>query len=304
MIHVLLPLVLLGLLFWLDRRRNPASVPKNRGPATPLPAGLQFRSRVTTSVAEPGWEGYGSSAVAVAGCASSPGENRLGFVSPRRGSCRDLQLQYGGERDCAWACLGEGDCAEICPEGAIRMEQGLPRIDAERCTGCGECVTSCPRGVLHLLPSDAQVHVRCASADPLLKRQDLCSLGCRESGRCLDNRFTEHAVQARDGRRVIDLSRSRNLAPLIGLCPTESFADRIPHRPWFTVNERCTGCGDCLSSCPVEHCITQDGGAAGLGLRARIDPERCVGCGLCVPFCGEAAIRVVGAIGYGFRDEG
>jgi len=78
--------------------------------------------------------------------------------------------------------------------------------------------------------------------------------------------------------------------------------DRAPHRPWFTVNESCTACGDCLPLCPVPGCIVPAGEAADTPVgtrRVRIVAETCTGCGLCLPACAPQAIRVVGALGYG-----
>lgn len=51
-------------------------------------------------------------------------------------------------------------CAEICPEGALRIRP-LPRglaevaIDPDRCTGCGDCLAVCPADALILVEEDA-----------------------------------------------------------------------------------------------------------------------------------------------------
>jgi NAD-dependent dihydropyrimidine dehydrogenase PreA subunit len=101
---------------------------------------------------------------------------------------------------------------------------------------------------------------------------------------------------------VLHHDRSANLLPLLSLCPSGTFVDRIPHRPWFTVNDHCTGCGDCLPRCPEPGCILPAGEPAATPVgtrRVRIVPEACTGCGLCLPACPPQAIRVVGALGYG-----
>lgn len=41
-------------------------------------------------------------------------------------------------------CSGCGECAEICPVDAIKMEEDLPVVDREWCIGCGVCATVCP----------------------------------------------------------------------------------------------------------------------------------------------------------------
>ena len=52
-------------------------------------------------------------------------------------------------------CRGCGKCADICPEGAVSIEEisrgtGLSCIEAEFCTGCGSCVAKCPTGAIRL----------------------------------------------------------------------------------------------------------------------------------------------------------
>lgn len=43
----------------------------------------------------------------------------------------------------------EPHCAAACPNGALRLENGIVRTHAERCTGCGCCVKACPAGMIH-----------------------------------------------------------------------------------------------------------------------------------------------------------
>lgn len=40
-------------------------------------------------------------------------------------------------------CL-EHPCMEVCPKGAIHMEQGHSVIDEEKCIKCGKCIAACP----------------------------------------------------------------------------------------------------------------------------------------------------------------
>jgi len=40
-------------------------------------------------------------------------------------------------------CVACGNCAEVCPEDAITIEE-TAEIDKELCIGCGECMTVCP----------------------------------------------------------------------------------------------------------------------------------------------------------------
>jgi pyruvate ferredoxin oxidoreductase gamma subunit len=43
-------------------------------------------------------------------------------------------------------------CSEFCPDGAIRVEDGRPRIDYDHCKGCLVCVAQCPPHAIATLP--------------------------------------------------------------------------------------------------------------------------------------------------------
>ena len=41
-------------------------------------------------------------------------------------------------------CTGCGACVAVCPEDAVRIEEGVAVTDRERCSACGACVSTCP----------------------------------------------------------------------------------------------------------------------------------------------------------------
>ena len=54
------------------------------------------------------------------------------------------------------ACIGCGDCIEICttkaiPELLIGLYSHLLEIDKSKCNGCGECVSICPHNAIKLV---------------------------------------------------------------------------------------------------------------------------------------------------------
>ncbi|MBQ9130298.1 MAG: 4Fe-4S binding protein, partial [Clostridia bacterium] len=49
---------------------------------------------------------------------------------------------------CKVGCIGCRICEKCCPEGAIRVENGLAVIDQDKCTGCGLCQNKCPRSII------------------------------------------------------------------------------------------------------------------------------------------------------------
>ena len=43
---------------------------------------------------------------------------------------------------------GRGQCAKVCPKGAITVENNLSKIDPEKCIKCGLCAAKCPTGAI------------------------------------------------------------------------------------------------------------------------------------------------------------
>ena len=65
-------------------------------------------------------------------------------------------------------CTQCGLCAEVCPEEAIDLREGVYVIKPERCTLCGMCMDECPDGVMF----------KHADVSWIIK--------CDDCGRCID----------------------------------------------------------------------------------------------------------------------
>ena len=59
--------------------------------------------------------------------------------------------------------------------------------------------------------------------------------------------------------------------------------------------ELCTGCGKCVTACPVEAMALVSANDAEKPKRkaARLDDDLCLGCGVCVPACPEGGIKLI-----------
>jgi ferredoxin len=45
-------------------------------------------------------------------------------------------------------CAGCGVCEDVCPVEAVRVSDGVARIDQDRCNECEACVEACPNGAI------------------------------------------------------------------------------------------------------------------------------------------------------------
>jgi electron transport complex protein RnfB len=101
-------------------------------------------------------------------------------------TCRAAATVGGGGKDCAWGCLGVGDCAAVCEFDAIIMDPfDLPVVDATRCTACGDCVEVCPKDLFSLQPVSHKLWVACKSHADGATAEAQCEVSCTACGKCV-----------------------------------------------------------------------------------------------------------------------
>jgi ferredoxin len=66
-------------------------------------------------------------------------------VTPARGA--EDQASWTVRLEDPDACSGCGTCVDVCPRGAIGLND-VAVIDDELCDGCARCVDACPQGAL------------------------------------------------------------------------------------------------------------------------------------------------------------
>lgn len=153
--------------------------------------------------------------------------NKFKYEGPQ--TCAAAQQIDSGYRVCPYGCLGLGDCADICPFGAIHINKGgLPQIDPEKCTGCGKCEEICPRNVISLAPRDSKVYVMCRNKErgPVVKKG--CAVGCIGCKLCevkacknvfSDNDSIDSAIRVDNFLAEIDYTKCLNCGECANICP-------------------------------------------------------------------------------------
>jgi len=133
-------------------------------------------------------------------------------------SCAAAAVVSGGDKGCAWGCLGYGDCATACDFDAITLnDHDLPVVDEAACTACGDCLEACPKDLFRLVPAADHLWVACnnpQAGDTLLAD---CEVACTACAKCA---FDAPALITMAGNLpVVAASRSADRRA-IERCPT------------------------------------------------------------------------------------
>lgn len=139
-------------------------------------------------------------------------------------TCEAANMFYGGSGTCSFGCMGFGDCAAACPQGAICIENGVAVVRSELCIGCGLCTKVCPHHIIEVMPDVNRTLVLCSSHDKGATTRKFCTNGCIGCGKCTRT-CPNGAITLVNNLATIDY-------------------------------EKCTNCGACREACPV-HCIVE-----------------------------------------------
>lgn len=134
-------------------------------------------------------------------------------------SCFAASRIAGGPTECAFACLGFGDCAKACAFGGIRFENHVAVVHHENCVGCGKCEAACPRKLIVLAPARNDVrYVGCSSRDRGGVVRTLCNAGCIGCGLCM-KKCPSGAIRVSDNLARIDSTLCTGCGACIDVCP-------------------------------------------------------------------------------------
>ncbi|MEG0090971.1 MAG: RnfABCDGE type electron transport complex subunit B [Oscillospiraceae bacterium] len=135
-------------------------------------------------------------------------------------TCAAASKLFAGPSDCAYGCLGFGDCVNVCPFDAIKIVDGAARVIQEKCTGCGACAKACPKLIISIMNESENPVVLCHNADKGAQTRKVCSTGCIGCMKCTK------------------------------VCPTGAIT--VANNLATIDQSLCSGCMQCVSECPVK----------------------------------------------------
>ena len=123
-----------------------------------------------------------------------------------------------GPLSCKFGCLGFGNCVAACKYNAIKVVDGVAKVNSKKCTGCMACAAACPRKLIIPVDYGTNVYIACNSQAKGAVTVRGCSKGCIGCGIC--TKICPHeAIHVENNLAVIDY-------------------------------EKCTACGLCAAVCP------------------------------------------------------
>ena len=134
-------------------------------------------------------------------------------------SCKAARLFYGGTGSCTYGCLGLGDCAAVCPKGAICLEKGIAHVDTRKCIGCGLCVKTCPQHIISTEADIIKTMVTCSNHDKGAVTRKACTHGCIGCQKCVKN-CPVQAISMDNNLSKIDYSTCIHCGKCVEVCPT------------------------------------------------------------------------------------
>lgn len=144
-------------------------------------------------------------------------------------SCRVFNTLFFTSLSCPFGCLGFGDCAEACAFDAIRVENGVARIDATACTGCGACAELCPRHIIKLVSqgeAPTTAVVTCRNTMGGKRTREVCGAGCIGCMKCVKACAFE-AVAVENGCARVDPAKCTGCNACAEACPTGAIGQLV-----------------------------------------------------------------------------
>ena len=169
---------------------------------------------------------------AIMGMEAPSGEKKVAHVICNGGEASVKNYEYVGIRDCvaalkvaggptqcAYGCLGFGNCVSACQFDALHInDRGVAEVDKEKCTNCGACREACPRNLIVEVPYKSKVFVNCANKDKGPTVAKVCANSCIACGIC-EKTCRFDAIHVVDNVAVVDYDKCKNCTMCAKACP-------------------------------------------------------------------------------------
>ena len=136
------------------------------------------------------------------------------------------KVSGNGPLSCKFGCFGFGNCTRACKYDAIKVVNGMAKVDSEKCVGCMACAAICPRELIVPVDYDKHVLIACAShAKGAVTVRD-CSQGCIGCGLC--TKICPHnAIHVDNNLATIDYSKCTSCGLCAAVCPKKLIASPV-----------------------------------------------------------------------------
>ena len=129
-----------------------------------------------------------------------------------------------GPLSCKFGCLGFGTCVKACKYGAIKIVNGIAKVNEDRCVGCMSCAQVCPRQMIVPVEPKRNVVIACASLAKGAVTTRGCTVGCIGCGLCRKICPNE-AITIENNLAIIDYTKCDNCGLCATVCPKKLIKD-------------------------------------------------------------------------------
>ena len=129
-----------------------------------------------------------------------------------------------GPLSCKFGGLGYGSCTKACKYGAIKVVNGVAKVDEDLCVGCMACAAVCPRNLIVPVEPDRNVVIACNSLAKGAVTTRSCTVGCIGCGLC-KKICPNDAITVEKGLARIDYSKCDNCGLCATVCPKKLIKD-------------------------------------------------------------------------------